>query len=318
VDPKKQERFLLFGNSALMISLTKIEPRILFPRPNFAIDEHTPETFEYKWDRPDIKRNPKFWLKLYLEGLTLHRRSFALAARADNVLDLGCGSGWFSIALAQRRSGVSIDAVDKDGRLLDWGRYYMDRLKAEGNGVGKVRFSEADIDEFPWQDYEEKFDLVHAGFILSRLNNPSEALNGIYKSLKPGGWLIYHDATDPPSRNLNRLARMQHYMDHWKDASSDPWAWRRVWERRYRYDVVRAKARTSEPEEKEVIRRLEELFAMRFHDRRRPTLDLFLSVYKADSTKWALLLPLFKFCDDFCCWSNLLVGGTRYVLGQKR
>jgi len=90
------------------------------------------------WDQPDIKKNPNYWLKLYLEGLTLHRRSFALAARADRILDLGCGGGWFSIHLARKRNDLLIDAVDTDGRLLDWGRLYVDRLNTKGENLGKI------------------------------------------------------------------------------------------------------------------------------------------------------------------------------------
>lgn len=300
-----------------MISLTKVEPPILNPRPTVLSAEVGGQN--RPWDQPDIRRNPKFWLKLYLEGLTLHRRSLALAGRADNILDLGCGSGWFSVELAKKRSDVNIHAVDTDGRLLDWGRYYLERRANEGQAVGRVRFSQTDVEEFPWDDYEEQFDLVHAGFILSRLKNPADALNGIYKCLKPGGWLIYHDCTDPPSRNLNRLARFQHTVEKWKNMSSDPWSWRRVWERRYQLDVIRAKSASSELAEKDLVRRLEELFAMRFHERRRAFLDMYLTTLtKTSMGRRALLVPLVKLCDDALVRTDMLVGATRYVLAQKR
>jgi SAM-dependent methyltransferase len=303
-----------------MISLSKIEPPLLFPRPAVLTDgEDLMPGLSRRWDQPDIKINPRYWAKFYLEGLSLHRRSLALAGRADRILDLGCGGGWFSIALAKRRSDIVVDAVDTDGRLLDWGRLYVDRLNAEGRNPGKVRFSETDVDEFAWDEYEEQFDLVHAGYILSRCNDPIEALNGIYKVLKPGGWLIYHDCTAPPSRNLNRLARFQHALVSVYNKSSDPWSWRRRWELKYLFDMVRAKARRSEPEESEVVRRLEELFAMRYHVRRRALLDMALkSRPKRTFGRQALYLPMVKFVDDMLCFSGQLVGATRYVLGQKR
>lgn len=303
-----------------MISLTKVEPPILFPRPAVLMDggDAIPGMSRH-WDQPDIKRNPNYWLKLYLEGLTLHRRSFALAARADRILDLGCGGGWFSIHLARKRNDLLIDAVDTDGRLLDWGRLYVDRLNTKGENLGKIRFCETNVDEFPWEKYEEEFDLVHAGFILSRTKNPVEALDGIYKVLKPGGWLIYHDCTDPPSRNLNRLARFQHALVGLYNRSSDPWSWRRRWERRYLFDPVRSKARRAEPREAEVVRRLEELFAMRYHTRRRALLDLALkSKPMATFSRQAMFVPMVKLVDDILCYTDQLVGATRYVLGQKR
>ena len=302
-----------------MISLSSIEPAMLNPRPNLlAGHESVILRPNRPWDQPDIKINPKFWLKLYLEGLTLHSRSFALAARADNVLDLGCGSGWFSIALAKRRPDVRIEALDTDTRLLDWGRQYMDQMASEGKSLGRIRFAEQDVDEFPWHKYEEQFDLVHAGFILSRVKKPEEALSGIYKVLKPGGWVIYHDVTDAPPRNLNRFSRVQHFFEKWKNVSSDPWSWRRHWERRYRFDMARLKARAGEPDEKDVIRRFEELFAMRFHERRRAFLDIFLREKRTRMSTYGPLIPAVKLCDDVMCKTNLLVGAVRYVLGQKR
>ena len=272
-----------------------------------------------RWDQPDPKINPRYWAKFYLEGLSLHRRSFALAGRADRILDLGCGGGWFSIALAKRRRDVFADAIDTDGRLLDWGRLYMDRLNMKGSDLGKVRFSETDVDEFPWDEHEEEYDLVHAGYILSRCKNPIAALDGIYKVLKPGGWLIYHDCTEPPSRNLNRLARFQHALVGSYNKSSDPWSWRRRWKRKYLFDMVRSKARHAEPKESEVVRRLEELFAMRYHVRRRALLDMALrSKPKRTFSRQAFFLPMVKFADDMLCFTGQLVGATRYVLGQKR
>lgn len=303
-----------------MISLSTIEPAILNPRPNLVVDnEASVSRVSERWDQPDIKKNPRYWLKMYLEGLTLHSRSLALASRAKNVLDLGCGGGWFSIALAQRRPDLRVEAIDIDKRLLDWGRFYLERLISQGKSVGEVRFTEQNVDEFPWDEYEEAFDLVHAGFILSRVSKPEDALSGIYKVLKPGGWVIYHDVTDPPSRNLNRISRLQHTFEKWKDASSDPWSWRRKWERRYRWDIARIKARGSNPDEKDVIRRFEELFAMRFHERRRALLDMFVKEQRRKkSTTYAALIPFIKLFDDILCRTDLLVGGVRYVLGQKR
>ena len=66
-----------------MISLSSIEPAMLNPRPNLlAGHESVILRPNRPWDQPDIKINPKFWLKLYLEGLTLHSRSFSYTAEA--------------------------------------------------------------------------------------------------------------------------------------------------------------------------------------------------------------------------------------------
>ena len=301
-----------------MLSLTQIEPPILFPRPNVLTDGLGSSPLQRFTDQPDPRRNPRPWLKLYLEGLTLHRRSLALARRAERVLDLGCGCGWFSIAVAQGNPDVRVEGVDTDGRLLDWARYYSDRLQNEGKKFGQVTFTEQNVEEYPWAEVEEQFDVIHAGFILSRCKDPGEVLNGIYKALKPGGWLIYHDATEPPSGNLDQAAVLQHRWVKWRDPSSDPWSWRRVWKQRYRFDMVRALARHSDPTEGHVLARVEELFALRFQERRRAFLDVYLRMARRKPNQKFLMLPVVKFLDDFGTRMGIVQGACRYVLAQKR
>jgi SAM-dependent methyltransferase len=302
-----------------MQALPRIEPTILFPRPAVVDDDGGGAG---PWlrltDHPDIKRNPRLWLKLYLEGLTLHSRSLTMARRSERILDLGCGGGWFAIAVARSQARSQIEAVDLDGRLLDWGRYYYERLRNKGQRLGTVAFREIDVDNYPWSEVEDQFDLVHAGFILSRCADPGEVLAGIYKALKPGGWLIYHDATEPPAGNLDQLARLHHYLVKWRDPTSDPWSWRRLWRQRYMFDTVRSLARQTDPPESHVLSRLEELFAIRFQERRRSLLDLYLRIGRKKPYRHALLLPLAKLGDDVATRLGFMQGACRYVLAQKR
>lgn len=302
-----------------MLALPKIEPPILFPRPAVVDNDGTGAgPWLQLTDHPDIARNPRLWLKLYLEGLTLHRRSLALARRCERTLDLGCGGGWFALATAKGNPAAEVEAIDTDGRLLDWGRYYYERLHHQGAKLGNIAFREVKVEEYPWKENEGRFDLVHAGFILSRCSEPGEALQGIYDVLKPGGWLIYHDATEPPAGNLDSFARWHHTLVKWRDPASDPWNWRRLWNQRYVFDTVRTFARQSEPSESHVLGRLEELFAIRFQERRRALLDLYLRSGRHKPYRHALLLPAVKLADDVGTRLGLVQGACRYVLAQKR
>lgn len=302
-----------------MLALPKIEPTILFPRPAVVDDDGTAAgPWLQMTDHPDIRRNPRLWLKLYLEGLTLHRRSLALARSSERILDLGCGGGWFAIAAARSNPKACIDAIDMDGRLLDWGRYYFNRLQHQGLKMGSIAFKEANVADYPWSDVEEQVDLVHAGFILSRCSDPGEVLQGIYKALKPGGWLIYHDATEPPAGNLDQLARLHHWWAKWRDPTSDPWGWRRLWRQRYLFDPVRTFARHSDPTEAHVLSRIEELFAIGFQTRQRALIDLYSRMGRNKPYRHALLLPMVKLGDDLSTRLGLVQGACRYVLAQKR
>ncbi len=302
-----------------MQALPKIEPTVLFPRPT-RVDEDG--SADAPWlrltDIPDIRRNPRLWLKLYLEGLTLHRRSLALARRSERVLDLGCGGGWFALAAARNNPRLQVDAIDTDGRLLDWGRYYQARLRTEGKKLGTINFLESDVVDLDWSEMEEQVDVVHAGFILSRCSDPGKVLEGVSRALKPGGWLIYHDATEAPAGNLDQLARLHHWTARWRDPVSDPWSWRRLWAQRYQFDTVRTFARHSDPDEAHVLGRIEELFAIRFQERRRSILDLYLRMGRKKPYRHLLTLPLAKLGDDLAVRMGLMQGACRYVLAQKR
>lgn len=299
--------------------LPKLEPPILFPRPA-VVDEEGRGSGPWLrlTDYPDIRRNPRLWLKLYLEGFTLHSRSLALAGRSERVLDLGCGSGWFALAAARQNPRIEVEALDNDGRLLDWGRLYSDRLRNQGVKLGSIAFREVDLADYPWSEVEESFDLVHAGFILSRCEDPGAVLQGVYRALRPGGWLIYHDATEAPEGNLDQLARLHHAWAKWRDPSSDPWSWRRLWKQRYLFDTVRTFARHRDPSESHVMGRLEELFAIRYQERRRALLDLYLRMGRKKPQRHALLLPLAKLTDDLLTRTGVMQGACRYVLAQKR
>ena len=301
-----------------MLSQPKLEPTILFPRPAVFDEDGSGGPWLRATDHPDIRRNPHLWLKLYLEGLTLHRRSLGLAKRAERILDMGCGCGWFALAAARVNPKATIDAIDTDGRLLDWARFYYERQRNEGARLGTVRFAETDVAYFGWDDVEEQLDLIHAGFILSRCSDPGAVLEGIYKALKPGGWLIYHDATEPPAGNLDQLAKLHHQYARWRDPTSDPWSWRRLWRQRYLFDTVRTFARHSDPDENHVLGRVEELFAIRHQERRRSVLDLYLRMGRKKPYRHVLLMPLAKLADDVLTRLGVTQGACRYVLAQKR
>ena len=58
---------------------------------------------------------------------------------------------------------------------------------------------------------------------------------------------------------------------------------------------------------------------MRYHTRRRALLDLALkSKPMATFSRQAMFVPMVKLVDDILCYTDQLVGATRYVLGQKR
>ncbi|MHC4878580.1 MAG: class I SAM-dependent methyltransferase [Planctomycetota bacterium] len=93
------------------------------------------------------------------------------------VLDVGCGFGATSLALAEQcRSVVGIDP---------WARLVDDaRAGAEEKGLSNVEFEQADI--ATWES-PNRFDLVVLDNVLEHLPEQRRSLCNVVTSLKPGG-----------------------------------------------------------------------------------------------------------------------------------
>jgi ubiquinone/menaquinone biosynthesis C-methylase UbiE len=102
-----------------------------------------------------------------------------------NVLELGCGTGYFTRELA--RTGANIVAVDVSPELLE---------KAKGDCTpDNVRY---DIQNACALSYPERvFDSVVGSSVLHHLQ-VNEALREIYRVLKPGGTIYF---TEPNMLN---------------------------------------------------------------------------------------------------------------------
>mgnify|MGYP006277500833 CR=1 FL=1 len=105
--------------------------------------------------------------------------------RKVQVLDLGCGTGRHSIALA--RVGYAVTGLDLSEELLQ-----QARAKSEDQNL-PVNFQHGDARELP---FREKFDAVlmlcEGGFSLVETDAMDrEILAGIFRALKPGGGLWF-------------------------------------------------------------------------------------------------------------------------------
>ena len=138
--------------------------------------------------------NETFWEGLY-PFIFPSERLEAAAEEIDNVLDLValeggrvldlcCGPGRHSVALARR--GFDVTGVDRS-------RYLLEKAgePAAGSGV-EVEWIEADMRRFSRPD---SFDLVISlytsfGYFENR-DNDNHVLEGIYQNLAPGGVVVF-------------------------------------------------------------------------------------------------------------------------------
>jgi ubiquinone/menaquinone biosynthesis C-methylase UbiE len=135
-----------------------------------------------------------FWDEIYAGNevyAVIHKHRHALALEligqlglpgGSRVLEVGCGAGLMTVALAER--GFQIDATDTAPAMIDGARQ---NVRAAG-ASSQVTVSGADAHSLSFED--EVFDLVVALGVIPWLHSPNRALGELARVLRPGGYLI--------------------------------------------------------------------------------------------------------------------------------
>ncbi len=107
-------------------------------------------------------------------------------------LDVGCGSGALTIAVAKRNPKAEVIGVDR------WGKEYASFSKtlcennAKAEGVTHVYFSQGDATKLRFQD--ETFDAVCSNYVYHNIPGDRQAyLLETLRTLKKGGTFAIHD-----------------------------------------------------------------------------------------------------------------------------
>lgn len=103
----------------------------------------------------------------------------------DDIADLGCGPGFFTIPMAMQTRGT-IYAVDVEPSMFP----YL-REKAEEAGVKNITCVESNLEQLRLPD--GSVNRVLAAFVLHELDHLSKGLAEIRRILRPGGKLLILD-----------------------------------------------------------------------------------------------------------------------------
>jgi arsenite methyltransferase len=98
----------------------------------------------------------------------------------SQLLELGCGPGFYSCGLAERFPQLSVLGVDRSARQLDWARSKACRL-----GLANCAFESDDVRQLTHG--AATFDAVIAARLFTVLRNPEQAIGEIHRVLRPGG-----------------------------------------------------------------------------------------------------------------------------------
>lgn len=104
------------------------------------------------------------------------------------VLDMGCGTGAVTLALAAR--GFEVTAIDHSPDMIE-----IARRKAEALGLSSsIRFETGDVEQLRYDD--EEFDGVTCQGLLHHLEDMSPALSQLHRVLKREGFVYISEPCD--------------------------------------------------------------------------------------------------------------------------
>jgi len=132
-----------------------------------------------------------------LQSFGLHRLwkrrvvSLAQIKNSDRALDLCCGTGDISFALA--RGGAETTGLDFSAQMLD---VAAQRQSANSKSITQsVKFLQGDAQQLPFP--ENSFDVVTVGYGLRNLTSWERGLDEMFRVAKPGARLIVLDFGKP-------------------------------------------------------------------------------------------------------------------------
>jgi SAM-dependent methyltransferase len=157
------------------------------------------------------------------------------------ILEVGCGPGHLSIALADPH-GLDVTGIDLDPAMIERARANASRTIDE---EGRPSFMAADVASLPFAD--ASFDLVVSTFSMHHWADPTAGLAEVGRVLRPGARALVWDFR-PGSRPLLLGRRHDHIPDPTyhsqglplRVVDSTPWRWPWRFTLTQRMELVRA------------------------------------------------------------------------------
>ncbi|MEI9958973.1 MAG: class I SAM-dependent methyltransferase [Ferruginibacter sp.] len=147
--------------------------------------------------------------KISLELITEAAKRIVPAA--ENLLDIGCGAGNYSLMMLSKLPNLNCTLVDLSQPMLNKA---LERVSQTSNK--NVTILQSDIREVPLQ--ENHFDIILAGAVLHHLRDDKDwetTFTKLFGLLKPGGCLMISDLVtqDVPSLNEYTWERYGDYLE---------------------------------------------------------------------------------------------------------
>jgi ubiquinone/menaquinone biosynthesis C-methylase UbiE len=117
----------------------------------------------------------------------------------SRVLEVGPGSGYFSVEIARRVPRGHLELLDLQPEMLEKARHHL-----EAAGLENVGYTQADASSLPFPDAD--FDIAFLVAVLGEVPDDAACLQSLYRVLRPGGVAVFHEhLPDPDFSPLGQL-----------------------------------------------------------------------------------------------------------------
>ena len=134
----------------------------------------------------------RFWVEAPHPFITRSRLLATLApAAGERVLEIGPGTGYYTLDVAERLDGGTLDIFDIQQEMLD---HVMRR--AGERGIANVRPCRGDAQALPYES--DSFDGAYLVTVLGEIPDQDAALRELARVLKPRGRLVVGELFGDP------------------------------------------------------------------------------------------------------------------------
>ena len=123
-----------------------------------------------------------------------------LPDQANDILDLGCGTGSLTALLARHYPNSAITAIDASAEMIELAR---SRLVSSAAPHGQIRFVESLFENLELS--ARAYDLIASNMSLHHIVDKGPFYRRLYESLRPGGMLVLGDELTGASPHIQQL-----------------------------------------------------------------------------------------------------------------
>ncbi|MEO0645770.1 MAG: class I SAM-dependent methyltransferase [Cyanobacteria bacterium J06650_10] len=152
----------------------------------------------YRYDNLEEQEQAEEFERLFRQASSLIRIERQLWPESGilpgaRILDVGCGSGIVTQELATYAYPGHVVGVDISQSLIEKGQqaYTRKNESRSASSTDNITLMQGNVYDLPFP--ENSFDVVHSRFIFQHLSNPIEALENIWRVLKPDGLICIID-----------------------------------------------------------------------------------------------------------------------------